>query len=130
MAKKKRVNSRQKGKRIEREIANLLKPVFPKAARGLTQSRGAIQCDVEGTPFWIEVKGGARPDAFKALMQAWRDKNATGDRRPVLVVIRQDRSEPKFYLEHGPETCPTWGTDDCPHSLLREVSLDTLSEYA
>ena len=63
--------SRGSGQRHERKIANLMKPLFPDAKRGL-QSRGgtAEAPDVTNTPFFIECKHRASPNILAALNQA------------------------------------------------------------
>jgi len=85
--------SRQKGAQGERDVAQLLRPIYPDAARGgLLQSQygnASNACDVEHTPWFIEVKRGARPNIEGAYKQALE---AT-DGRPVLVISRKDRSE-------------------------------------
>ena len=89
MAKK----SRDKGKRHEREIAALFKLVFLEARRGLSQSSGPREADVEGTPFRIECKHHAVfPNPVRALEQADEDGKAYGDNRIPIAVVRQDRS--------------------------------------
>jgi len=84
--------SRQKGAQGERDVANELRVVYPEAARGgLLQTqfgRGSNACDVEHTPWWVEVKRGARPNIQGAYEQA----NTETDGRPPLVVSRKDRS--------------------------------------
>ena len=84
--------SRQKGAQGERDVANELRVIYPDAARGgLLQTqygRGANACDVEHTPWWIEVKRGARPNIQGAYAQAATET----DGRPPLVVSRKDRS--------------------------------------
>ena len=84
--------SRAKGAQGERDVANELQAIYPDAARGgLLQTqygRGAPACDVEGTPWWVEVKRGARPNIQGAYEQAKSDTDA----RPPLVVSRKDRS--------------------------------------
>lgn len=88
--------SRDKGKRGEYEARDFLKRWFPEARRGANQSRnGADAADVEGTPFWVEAKLGAKPNVRAALEQA---KKAT-DYRAVLVYIRDDKKEPFFVLD-------------------------------
>lgn len=83
--------SRRKGKRGEREVATLLRealPWFANAVRRGWQSRaGDDECDVEGTPWWIECKRGKAPNIRKALAQADTD---TDGRAPV-VFTRRDR---------------------------------------
>lgn len=114
------INSRQKGKRIEREVANTLKKLFPKARRGLTQSSGTIEPDVVGTPFWVEVKGGKNPPKPEiAFKQAFRDREMNqADDQLILVAIRADRQPIRWFLE----------TSEPPY--LREVTFSTLQEYA
>lgn len=84
--------SRAKGASWERDLATILRSVYPKAERCIAQSRTAKRegCDVEGTPFWIESKVGARPDILGAVRQAQADT----DGRSVLVVTKQDRGVP------------------------------------
>jgi hypothetical protein len=79
-------SQRSKGQRGEREAAALLAPLWPDARRGLTQSRGAEQADVEGTPCWVEIKAGKRPLIRAALAQALRDT----DGRPAMVLTKDD----------------------------------------
>jgi hypothetical protein len=85
--------SRQKGAQGERDVANMLKPVYPDAARGgLLQSqygKDSNACDVEHTPWFIEVKRGARPNIQGAMDQA----NDATDGRPPLVITRKDRGQ-------------------------------------
>ena len=59
---------------------------YPDAQRGLGQARGADQCDVEGTPWWIECKVGRRQNPRAALRQALGDT----DGRPVVAVIKDN----------------------------------------
>ena len=91
------INSRQKGARFEREIANILKPLFPTAARGgQYQSRcGGEAPDVEGTPFWLELKVGKRPNIHAAMEQA----RAETDGRPPVVISKKDRETTLVTLE-------------------------------
>lgn len=86
--------SRRKGAAFEREVANALSSVWPAAERGLGQARDAKGlADVEGTPFHVQCKHGARPNIIAALTQADVDRSAPGDGRPALVVTRRDRGE-------------------------------------
>lgn len=81
---------RRKGRRVEREMADLMRRVFPDAKRGFQSRSGRDAPDVEHTPYWVECKGGACPNPRAALRQA---QEAT-DGRPVLVIIKDDRCEP------------------------------------
>lgn len=79
--------SRTKGARGEREVSALLSAVFPGAKRGLTQARAGNDCaDVEGTPFFVEVKIGQRPNIMGAMRQA----TEASDGRPPVVFTRRD----------------------------------------
>lgn len=82
---------REKGKRGERQVANLLKPVLGgHVTRGVGQSQsGSNQADVEGAPYWIEVKTGKRPNIMAAMQQA---REATDGRVPV-VFSKRDREK-------------------------------------
>lgn len=81
---------RRKGKRVEREMAERLRAVFPDAKRGFQSRSGRDDCDVADTPYWVEVKGGKCPNPRAALKQALE---AT-DGRPVVVIVKDDRCEP------------------------------------
>lgn len=85
------VNGNQKGKRAEREVVDLLREVFPDAARAF-QFRGGQECgDIEGTPYRIEVKRRAkRVDVPGAWRQLVEDMDDSGDGRPGLLVHRVD----------------------------------------
>lgn len=88
--------SREKGHRGQREVAKYLSEgPFPDAqSTGSEQSRRRTSSrrppDVEGTPFWIEVKYGKAPSIWKAMKQGAADT----DGRPVLVVVKKDRTPP------------------------------------
>ena len=86
-------SQRDKGKRIEREACELLRATYPGVRRSANQAGGAVQPDLEGTPYWIEVSGGAHPDIRGKHRQAERDKAECGDTRPILVLTHQDRGE-------------------------------------
>lgn len=81
---------RRKGRRVERELAEQLRRVFPDAKRGFQSRSGRDQCDIEGTPYWIEAKGGKCPNPRAAMRQAIE---ATDGRVPV-VIVKDDRCEP------------------------------------
>ena len=79
--------NRARGHAFEREVAELLRAVWPDAERNLAQARTAKRegCDVEGTPWWIECKSGKGIDWRAALEQAERDS----DGRTVVVIGRE-----------------------------------------
>lgn len=89
--------SRRKGASFERVAAKLLKPVFPEAKRGLGQARSATEvADVEGTPFWVEVKRHKRCSIQAAYEQA---QDAT-DGRPLLIITKDDRGPTLVTMEY------------------------------
>jgi len=80
------LSQKRKGQRGEREAAALLKSIWPDARRGISQSRGALEADIEETPCHVECKVGRRPNLRAALDQAQRDT----DGRPCLVIAKDD----------------------------------------
>ena len=86
-------NSREKGKRGERRCVHWVQPIYPDAHRSADQARDNRHCDVEGTPYWIEVKEGLQPNLFAALEQALRDRGAVGDSRPIMVFAHRTKAE-------------------------------------
>lgn len=80
-------SQRDKGKRGEREVVRILTAAgnWP-ARRGWQSAGGRLQCDVEGTPLWTEVKRGKRCNIRAAMAQALADT----DGRPVAVFTRED----------------------------------------
>jgi len=87
--------SRDKGHAWEREVAILLRPIWPDAERNIAQSRTAKRegCDVEKTPYWIECKVGAVINLAAAYAQA----EADSDGREVIVIAKADRRRPVVY---------------------------------
>ena len=81
--------SRDKGARGEREASTLLKRYYPNAKRGVGQTQaGNNSADVEGTPWWVEVKRQkTRPNCHKA----WEQGAGETDGRRVLVMSKADR---------------------------------------
>lgn len=97
--------SRTKGHAWEREVAILLRPIFPNARRGLSQTRdGADVPDVDCTPYWLECKKGKRTNPRAALEQAFNaavSKGLGGDPRPPVAICYDDRERPvaMMYLD-------------------------------
>lgn len=95
--------SRSKGARGERAVASVLRRCFPDVRRG-RQYDTARECDVEGTPFRLEVKL-RKSISFKnivdALEQAKKDGEKNKDSRIPLAIVRPDRGPFVFagYLE-------------------------------
>jgi len=81
---------RTKGHNWEREVAIRLRDLWPNAKRGIQTRDGGEALDVEGTPFAVECKVGARPNIQAAIDQAI----ATGDKRPPVVISKKDRHVP------------------------------------
>lgn len=83
--------SRRKGRTWEQELTHILRGVYPAARRGIGQARsGGEVCDVEGTPWWVEAKVGARTNPRAAVRQA---EQAT-DGRPVLAICKDNQEKP------------------------------------
>lgn len=83
--------ARRKGQQSERDIAALVRRVFPDAKRGIGQARFGRECpDVDGTPYWIETKCGKNAPVRSALKQAVDDT----DGRVPVVIVKDDRCEP------------------------------------
>lgn len=85
--------SRNKGKRYEREVSNFLKAVFPKAARGKSQSvhDETFRPDVDGLPdHWVECKHRKRVNLREALLQGEAEAASVGDRRRAVVFAKDD----------------------------------------
>jgi hypothetical protein len=83
--------SRQKGSTFERNIARDLRVVFgEEAKRGIGQTRSAREvADVDGTPFWLELKNKKALSLRKVIEQA----RAETDGRPPVLVVKHGRSE-------------------------------------
>jgi len=90
--------SRDKGKRGELHLRDLLRRVWPRARRYAAQFGGAAEPDVVGTPFWAEAKTGSIKgiaSLWSALRQAERDRVAAGTPdRPILLYMRLDHTTP------------------------------------
>ena len=80
----------RKGKQGEGEVVRLLSQVWPEAHRSghLQRNSGLKVPDVDGTPYWVEVKRGKRVNVRLAMAQAELD--AEGDARPPVVIYRED----------------------------------------
>lgn len=80
---------RLKGGAGQREVAALLSELYPEAHSGYWQHNGGDKCaDVEGTPYFIEVKRGDQTPQ-SALKQA---KTNTDGRTPIAFT-RQDHEK-------------------------------------
>lgn len=78
--------NRRRGQTTEREAVHALALVYPDARRA-TQWRGGRQegCDVEDTPWWVEVRHRARHGCLRHLEGAEEES----DGRPVVVWLRE-----------------------------------------
>jgi len=84
------VNSKQKGKRGEREVAHLLRLYGFDGRRGVQYSGSPDSPDVVGLPGWhIEVKLVERLNVYEAWKQATRE---SGEDQPLLFH-RRSRSD-------------------------------------
>jgi hypothetical protein len=82
--------SRDSGKRGEYGVRDRLQELWPKARRGLGQAYGARECDVEGTPFRIEVKFHKQwPPVEAALRQNTIDAAKYNDFRLRFVAHKK-----------------------------------------
>lgn len=103
------VNSKQKGKRGEREVANFLKEYGFEARRGQQFCGSNGDADVIGLPkMYIEVKFVENLNVLKALQQAINDKPK--DTYPV-VFHRQKRQKLKVTMRT--QDFIDWTTGEC-----------------
>ena len=101
--------SRDKGKRWEREIAQLFREAMPgeRIHRGWQARDGADAPDVVVPVFWIEAKVGKCPPVIRALEQATL---AAPKGRVPIAVCKQDRCVPTvtMTLENFLEFVKEW----------------------
>lgn len=116
--------NRDRGKEFEREVANEMFKVFPRATRSFGQSATGNEApDVVGTPFWIECGKGKtiRAEAkFKQAVESWGATAYTGaaSMRPIAVTTKGGR---------GAEVLVTMRLDDFMEILeLVEDEVDRL----
>ena len=88
--------SRAKGARVQGHCARLLRRLWPRArSTGSSQWGGAEVPDVDGTPFWVECKGGKSIGLWAAMRQAEHDRAEAGTPdRPILLYLRLDNRPP------------------------------------
>jgi len=103
---KKKRNSRDKGQRGERELAEKLRVALPQYAdqiRRSVQSRGAEESDIAGVPgFWVENQYADKPDPIKKLLQAERDVLAAkSDLIPIAVTRKTRGKETNVTMRYG-----------------------------
>lgn len=97
--------NRARGQAFEREVAKLLRSLWPDAERNIAQARTARRegCDVEGTPWWVECKSGRGIDWRAALEQAERD---TDGRRCVVIGRELGKRVLMAYFRSPIGRCP------------------------
>ena len=83
-------SQRVKGHNFEREIAKIIRDIYPEAKRGLQYQSGKHCPDVVGTPFAIECKKGKCTYPKKALEQAIKDKLARNDNVLIPIAVTKD----------------------------------------
>jgi hypothetical protein len=86
---------RDTGKRGEREARDRLKPLWAAIRRGLGQSIGALEADLEETPIRWEVKWAWSqwPQVEAALAQVKADAEKYSDPRPRAVVHKRKKKQ-------------------------------------
>lgn len=86
------INSRDKGARYERKVANMLKEEGYEAERGCQHSGGRDSPDVKhnATRLHVEAKNVEKLNIWKALEQSKRD---AGDGEIPIVVFKRNRSK-------------------------------------
>jgi hypothetical protein len=95
------INSKQKGKRYELEIANYFKECGFDARRSVQYNGKAEegQADVVGVPFLhIECKHNESLNIEKALQQAIRDSKANKKNRIPVVIHRKNGEKSKVTM--------------------------------
>lgn len=93
------VNSRQKGKRIERFFATKLKPIFPNIRRnaGIQAQSGGVDLEETGC-FDFEVKGGKAYNN-KMIRNMINQVEVEGrDDNLKAVLVKPEREEPYVIL--------------------------------
>ena len=87
---------REKGARIERKVANLLKPVFgDRTIRSSGQCfSGDTRADVDCPHLWVECKVGKRPNIKAALEQAEQAAKSSNSDKKCVAICQWDRESP------------------------------------
>lgn len=95
------INSKQKGKRFEREVSHLFKDWGYEAHRSAQFKGNTGQAaDVEGVPYiHIEAKHQERMNLYDWYEQAERDARANGEGR-LPVVIHKQNNKPVLVTMH------------------------------
>ena len=123
-----KINSREKGARFERELANILKQYGYESRRGQQFSGKNGDADVIGLPMiHIEAKHCEKMQLYDWMEQAKRDASKSGrlpavfhrkNRAAILVTMELDdwmkiyRSERSYEAVRDNETSQTQNTED------------------
>ncbi len=95
------INSRQKGKRLERYFAGKLRPIFPEIQRNANGQSQEGGIDLRNTdPFNFEVKGGKYAKIKK--IREWLEQVATEGKRSNydVLLIKPEREEPYVVMPY------------------------------
>lgn len=88
-------NNRQKGKRIERKLATILRPMFPNVRRnaGIQAQSGGVDLEETGC-FDFEVKGGHayKSKMIRDVLEQTKSEGKAGNYK--VAVMFPDREEP------------------------------------
>lgn len=89
------INSRQKGKRIERYFANTLKDIFPNIRRnaGIQAQSGGVDLEETGC-FDFEVKGGKAYNIVKIRNMIDQVQEEGSDHNYKVVLVKPEREDP------------------------------------
>lgn len=95
------INSRDKGARFERKVAELFKEWgYPAFRTAQYEGKSGNCADVEGVPLiHIEAKAQERMELYKWMEQADRDNNANKDKKKP-VVIHKANNKPILVTMH------------------------------
>ena len=86
----KKINSKQKGNRFERLIANALAVIWGGAKRAIQARSGGEACDVEGTDYFVECKFYKKIGLFRWWGKAVADRAAAGDNREIALAMTEN----------------------------------------
>lgn len=110
-------SQREKGKRWEREVAELMRPIYPDAHRGQQSRLGSDDSDVVAVgPWWVECKHRARNvSPIAALQQATEAMHANNSSNEAacmsaVAVCKTDRARPTatMWLDDWLELVKEW----------------------
>jgi hypothetical protein len=76
----------------------MLRAIFGEGVHRGSQSRGGEECDVEGTPLFVECKHGTQTNPRAALRQCADVQEMTGDARPPVVMAKDDKPPPGWRI--------------------------------